>query len=123
MAKKSPLALASSTRARGTSIGSSQYGGNTIQARFDFLFKFDEGTHTELLQQQRDLTLGYAEARAPHAHCMCMRMRMCIIHCMRTCTAYSLKRMRTACARALHTRTDTCRRRRPTRRGGGRSSR
>ena len=43
------------------------YGYYMIQARFEV--KFDEGTHAELLQQQRDLTLGYAQARALHAHC------------------------------------------------------
>ena len=30
------------------------------KARFEV--KIDEGTHAELLQQQRDLTLGYAQA-------------------------------------------------------------
>ena len=75
----------------------------TIQARFEV--KFDEGTHAELLQQQRDLTLGYAQARALHAHCTARALHAhCTYlheHCMRTATR---------------------RRRRPTRRGGGRSS-
>ena len=78
------------------------YGYYMIQARFEV--KFDEGTHAELLQQQRDLTLGYAQARALHTHCTARALHA---HCTRTalhahctCTARALHAHCTA--RALH---------------------